>query len=537
MEFIDHDPHWFTCSLASNPLTNAYNGWGLRAGEWRAQGQRANALLGNLTHMLNLNEQFEMNDSFNLLFVHIRNAPRGSGKQGTYLPGHQSSTHLKQFKKSVLRIQEDDDTLCCPRAIVTARGVHQANVTTRRRWTCAKQNQTRVTRAAPDLLEEVDLLPRPCGPEELHLLASAPTLEGYTIVVVDANRAFACFAYGNGDTILGLLHEDGHYDALSSLPGFFGKSYFCAPCFRPYNNEGQHACPKNRHNHCGACLQKGCTDHIDAYRHYKSPNVRCEPCGRSFYGDVCLNNHQSRTVSGKPKDLSKPSVCATRRKCKECHALLRGIKEIRTHQCGFRTCRCCKEMVDVRRHRCYLQKEKPPMEPEDDNPPVPLHVFFDIECMQVHGNHVPNLVVAETETHDCPLWFKGDECISMFLEWLETLTENGTRLLTVLAHNFKGYGSYPIINELHRQKRQIEQVRNGGKVLQLTYAHEDTTIRFIDSLSFFQMSLSHFPKTFGLHELKKGWFPHLFNTPENQSYVGPTPDKSFYMPEGMSIKK
>ena len=101
-------------SLAFNRLTNAYNGWGLRAGEWRAQGQRADALLGNLSHRLNSNKQLEMNDSFNLSFVHVCNAPRGSGKRGTYLPGHQSSTRLKQFKRSVLRIPEDDDTLCCP---------------------------------------------------------------------------------------------------------------------------------------------------------------------------------------------------------------------------------------------------------------------------------------------------------------------------------------------------------------------------------------------------------------------------------------
>ena len=26
----------------------------------------------------------------------------------------------------------------------------------------------------------------------------------------------------------------------------------------------------------------------------------------------------------------------------------------------------------------------------------------------------------------------------------------------------------------------------------------------------------------------KGDFPHLFNTPENQNYIGPIPDKKFY---------
>ena len=55
-------------------------------------------------------------------------------------------------------------------------------------------------------------------------------------------------------------------------------------------------------------------------------------------------------------------------------------------------------------------------------------------------------------------------------------------------------------------------------------------IRFIDSLSFFQMPLAAFLKTFGLTELKKGFFPHLFNRPENQHYEGPIPDQHYFMP-------
>ena len=49
------------------------------------------------------------------------------------------------------------------------------------------------------------------------------------------------------------------------------------------------------------------------------------------------------------------------------------------------------------------------------------------------------------------------------------------------------------------------------------------------------MPLSAFPKTFGLRELKKGFFPHLFNTPANQEYVGPLPAAEYYMPEGMKV--
>ena len=44
-------------------------------------------------------------------------------------------------------------------------------------------------------------------------------------------------------------------------------------------------------------------------------------------------------------------------------------------------------------------------------------------------------------------------------------------------------------------------------------------IRFIDSLNFLQMPLKSFPKTFGMNELKKGYFPPYFNKECNENYV------------------
>jgi G:T-mismatch repair DNA endonuclease (very short patch repair protein) len=48
------------------------------------------------------------------------------------------------------------------------------------------------------------------------------------------------------------------------------------------------------------------------------------------------------------------------------------------------------------------------------------------------------------------------------------------------------------------------------------------------------MKLADFPKTFGLTELDKGYFPHFFNRAENQDYVGPMPDVKCYEPNSMS---
>ncbi|MCV5004487.1 hypothetical protein OFM39_33045, partial [Escherichia coli] len=62
---------------------------------------------------------------------------------------------------------------------------------------------------------------------------------------------------------------------------------------------------------------------------------------------------------------------------------------------------------------------------------------------------------------------------------------------------------------------------------------ENLSIRIIDSSNFIHGPLSSFPKTFGLKELKKGYFPHFFNTVENQNYIGILPDKKYYGVEKM----
>ena len=420
--------------------------------------------------MLNSNEQFEMDDSLNLSFVHVRAAPIGGGKRQLLLPGHLSSTRLRLNKRSVIPIPQTDDNLCCARAIVTAKAHADNHI----QWRAFQRERKIQLSSATNLHLEAGVAFGMCGPPELRKFAEA--LPGYKIVVVDASRNYHCYVYGECEILLGLLFVTEHYDALKSLPGFFGHSNFCGRCYQAYDHQGQHACTQNPY-HCGACLQDVCADYLDAYDHYRSATVSCQSCGRQFYGEHCLTNHQPP----RPR-LEHPAILNT------------GTSA--THVGGAAPATSC----------CGADEEE--KENEDRDSKETLHVFFDIECMQEDGRHVPNLVVAETESNVVPPQvFEGDTCIKQFLTYLDTLAEDFP--LTVLAHNFQGYDSYPIIEEYHRQRRKIEQVRNGGKVLQLTLGK----IRFIDSLSFFQMPLSAFPKTFGLSELKKGHFL-IFSTPE-----------------------
>ena len=74
-------------------------------------------------------------------------------------------------------------------------------------------------------------------------------------------------------------------------------------------------------------------------------------------------------------------------------------------------------------------------------------------------------------------------------------------------------------------------IYNGTKIMYMAVVKYN--VRFVDSINYVNAALETFPKTFGFSELKKGYFPHLFNTPENQAYVGSIPPKYYYDPGHM----
>jgi len=114
----DQDRLYFT--IGSNRLHNNFQGWGLRAGEWREGGDRLDALFDRLAQALNSNEQFEMDDSFQLSITQVHHARQGTGKPRLGKPGHPTMEMLTAKKNSVIRIQKKDE-LCCARALVTAK--------------------------------------------------------------------------------------------------------------------------------------------------------------------------------------------------------------------------------------------------------------------------------------------------------------------------------------------------------------------------------------------------------------------------------
>ena len=250
----------------------------------------------------------------------------------------------------------------------------------------------------------------PCSYEALTAFSKAPSLTGYQIILVDAHRSFHITTYGDPqDKQLILLHDHDHYDVITRLPGFFGSSYVCAYCWKPYDHEGQHRCTKQK-GHCRACCQKECPDFLHAYPRRLKATQRCPSCHRDFFGDTCFQAHLVKDHAGKPVTNLESSVCFRRRRCPNCLKQDVGLQNIERHRCYYLDCRSCHEYVHGETHLCFIQRapkpqdnkkrkrkqqrgprtkrgaaaaepETLPEEEEDDDDLPPLHVFFDIEAM------------------------------------------------------------------------------------------------------------------------------------------------------------
>ncbi|XP_055340852.1 uncharacterized protein LOC129589937 [Paramacrobiotus metropolitanus] len=104
----------------------------------------------------------------------------------------------------------------------------------------------------------------------------------------------------------------------------------------------------------------------------------------------------------------------------------------------------------------------------------------------------------------------------------------------IIAHNFKSFDGYFILNWLLKNGVVPKVILNGGKILQLDVPL--LNIRFRDSINYNPQSLAKWPATFGLPDISKGTFPHRFNRKENWDQVVPFPSMDEYGYQGMNTK-
>ena len=140
------------------------------------------------------------------------------------------------------------------------------------------------------------------------------------------------------------------------------------------------------------------------------------------------------------------------------------------------------------------------------------YIFFDFEAFESETtDHKVNLAMAQKVCTKCLSASQlCDNCqtkyvfynIEDYCHW--ALQQTNT---VQIAHNMKGYDGIFILNYLINNMKPSESkmpsvITNGTKILSLEFR----SIKIIDSASFLPIPLEKFPKTFDIHELKKGFF-------------------------------
>ncbi|XP_062828202.1 uncharacterized protein LOC134292300 [Anolis carolinensis] len=333
-----------------------------------------------------------------------------------------------------------------------------------------------------------------------------------------------------------LLHDE-HFYGVLNVKALFGIRNYCQFCRKLYNHD-HHSCLF----YCRMCLRKGCDNVI-------GKQVRCPRCKFHCRSEACLKLHQQLGLEKKVKCLAR-MYCT---KCRYYQELDHDDEKCKGRQCTV----CWGYIVEDEGHLCYMQPLKQPKLSVK-------YLFYDFECHQSTGAHVPNFCFVKAysgETVECfkpdfveensgsedsdgeievegerepwkfagKTWeFKGENCIEQFIK---TFTKDGAfKDATFIAHNSKGYDCYFILRQLVKEKLDVEIIAQGGKLICVTVV--GLSIKFIDSLSHLPMALSKLPKALGFEDAK-GYFPHYFNKPENWDYVGPMPQPECYGVEYM----
>ena len=170
-------------------------------------------------------------------------------------------------------------------------------------------------------------------------------------------------------------------------------------------------------------------------------------------------------------------------------------------------------------------------------------IFADIECLTDSSKTFIPILICYTRGHGKTIYHHwGTNCVTLFLKTLQGWAEaekaekGGGKLpeYTIFFHNLKGFDGVLTTNTLYNQNLKVtDQMGTGTKILH--FRHQN--LIFKDSLNFLNMPLAAFPKTFGLTELKKEFFPHKFSKLENWNYEGKIPDLCYYEPQHMFEEK
>jgi len=331
-----------------------------------------------------------------------------------------------------------------------------------------------------------------------------------------------------------LLESDDHYDAITSITGYLGVSYFCDKCEKGFNDKNNHLCEGEVK--CKLCQTKGVDHKIKMLQERCNQCVggnkcvicrlsewlKCDVCNVSYIQGECFQNHLDK------------NMCTKKVKCESCNIILRTKIDIERHKCGYIECESCGE-YDVESHQCYMKPKV--VDTEKVKEKLNLYYYFDFESRQEDLSkngllkHVVNYGILQDYCGNITEIDDGDNTLESMCKEIFQKKNSG---YTFIAHNLKGYDGQFILKWALDNGLTPTVIYAGSKIMYMCI--EKYELKFIDSVNFLQKPLSDLPKMFNFDNIKKGYFPHKFNTLKNQNYVGKYPDVSFYEPNKMKVK-
>ena len=374
------------------------------------------------------------------------------------------------------------------------------------------------------------------GLEEQHLFLNVLFDNGNMTSQKHIFLEFISASDGNPD------HPDGHYNMIRNLPSFFGFNggRFCSYCCKFFKSSATFTTHVQEcRGYCDACC------YMAGRACGAEKTVQCPGCRLSCYNQACLARHQ------------RSKCCDIKRYCETCMIIYDYDKK-RQHRCDWFFCRECEEEYQVSPHHCHIRPLKVDHIKKQGGA-FAIRVYFDIETYEVqvatrsktmHDGSVreepvyelrPTLVSyvvacdncegvdGRAVTHECLSCSKtavttyyGDDCIKRFLDdVMQTLArkaEEKKGRVFVFAHNFKGFDSQFIMQEIDKDKYlDVKPIFVGRKILKMDISN----VRFMDSYALMPQALASLPKSFGFADelrsdgraMEKDFFPYRMPRP------------------------
>ena len=259
-------------------------------------------------------------------------------------------------KRSILTIKNSDN-LCLPRSLVVAHAYAVRGQTRSGKlhsyWNLIRHSNSSVQKEAAEHIMSLSATKVPtdgCGIEEIHKLQIF--FAGHATAIVVYNFC----SFGRGSLPL--------YDGTRFVIDTHGCIEYTLRLM--YYERSKHYQPKVTAScSAGFCIPCNQMPPCDMTIKLK----RCASCFRSFFGELCYENHLNKGSFDK-----NSSVCDKMKICQICFGTVR-VKNSRSHECGVSYCKTCKLHLPTR-HLCHIQTIETKAK---ESTPNSIFLLYDLE--------------------------------------------------------------------------------------------------------------------------------------------------------------